>query len=169
MLSYNIRDLNHQAATVDGQLAADDPVWLEGDPRPVGAIHVTGRLSSAGVDRYYWNGRLVGEAATECRRCLTAVVVPVDETVNAIFVEADDEVADDPDTYRLPPRATMLDLRPVVRELWLLGVPKFALCREDCRGLCPSCGIDRNTGDCRCQPETDRRWNALRQLRTATE
>ena len=169
MLSYDLRDLERQAATVDGQLAADDPVWESADARPSGAVHATGRLSKAGPGRYYWSGRIEGKAALQCRRCLTDVAQEVRDDVHLLFVEAgDSEIADDPDAYRLPPRALAVDLRAAVREQWLLAAPEFALCREDCKGLCPRCGADWNAGACDCPPETDRRWDALRTVRNAS-
>ena len=61
--------------------------------------------------------------------------------------------------------ARELDLRPALREEWLLHAPAFPLCREDCKGLCPQCGNDRNLaadeGGCACQPAADPRWAAL--------
>jgi uncharacterized protein len=41
-----------------------------------------------------------------------------------------------------------IDLDPVVREQVLLALPVSVLCREDCRGLCPTCGEDLNEKDC---------------------
>ena len=48
MLSFDIRSLESHAVVVDEDLSADDPVWQEEDPKPAGAVHVTGRLSAAG-------------------------------------------------------------------------------------------------------------------------
>jgi len=168
MLSIDIRSLDSRAATVDGELAADDPVWQGGDPLPVGTVHVTGRLSTAGAGRYYFSGAFEGTAAGECRRCLTDVHTPVAEDAHLFFMEADSEGAeDDPDTYLLDPRAYAIDLRPAIREHWLLAVPAFAQCREDCKGLCLTCGADLNAGECDCPPATaDARWEALRKLRS---
>jgi uncharacterized protein len=169
MLSYDIRQLEQHAVRVEGEFSPNDPVWAEGDPVPAAPVHVTGRLSKAGAERYYLSGRIEGMAQLACRRCLAELSVSVAEDVHVIFVEAGDEVADDPDTYRLPPRAQVIDLRPAIREQWLLGVPSFALCREDCKGLCARCGVDLNAGPCSCPPETDRRWDALRAIRNASE
>jgi DUF177 domain-containing protein len=166
MLSFDVHSLATKAAQVDGNLAADDPTWQDGDPRPTTTVHVKGRLSSAGAGRYYLSGRIHGEVAGECRRCLTEVVAPVDEEVHLIFVEADDAEVDDPDVYLLDPRANELDIRPAIREQWLLGVPHFVQCREDCKGLCPTCGADLNAGTCSCAPATDNRWDALRTARS---
>ena len=173
MLSFDIRSLESQAVQVEGALSADDPVWQEGDPIPAGPVRVHGRLSSAGgAGRFYFSGSLEGKLDAECRRCLTAVPVSVEEqNIHLIFVESgDDEAADDPDVYLLDPRARDLDLRPAIREHWLLSVPGYAECRPDCKGLCPTCGIDLNTGSCDCTPAAaESRWDALRAIRSDAE
>lgn len=164
MLSFNIRELQQHAVTVDGALAADDQIWEEGDARPVDAVQVTGRLSAAGTGRFYWSGRIEGAARVACRRCLVDSIVPVAENVHVIFAEEGGPEAEDPDVFRLSSRSAVVDLRPAVREQWLLGVPAFAQCREDCKGLCPHCGNDLNAGPCDCSPATDSRWDALRDV-----
>ena len=162
MLSFDRSSLETKAARVDGKLAANDPVWLEEDPRPVDGVVVTGRLSSAGEDRFYFSGRMTGELDRECRRCLAPARARVDEELHLLFADASDEESDDSDVYMLEPRATTVDLRPAVREQWLLAVPGFALCREDCKGLCPKCGADLNLGPHECEPDIDPRWAALK-------
>ena len=37
-----------------------------------------------------------------------------------------------------------------VRQMLLLAIPIRFLCREDCRGLCPRCGANLNSGACGC-------------------
>jgi len=165
MLSFDIRSLVTKAVHVDGLLAVDDPVWRDEDIRPSTPVHVVGRLSAAGADRYYFSGHLEGEVAGECRRCLTDVTASVADDVHLLFVEADTEGADDPDVYVVDPRDLELDMRPALREQWLLAVPAFLQCRDDCKGLCPTCGTDLNTGACDCAPATDSRWDALRKVR----
>lgn len=171
MLSYDIRELDRHAVQVGGELAADDPIWGDADTRPAGPIRVTGRLSHAGGGRYYWSGKIEGIADLECRRCLTEMSVDVDEDSNAIFVEAGDDVSDDPDIYTLPPHAENIDLRRAVRDLWLLSVPTFVLCSDECKGLCSRCGADLNEGPCGCPAadETDSRWDALKAARPSSD
>lgn len=169
MLSFDRASLESKAARVDGHLASNDPIWEEGDPRPAQPVHVSGRLSSAGGDRYYFSGRFEGLHSTECRRCLADVSVPVSEELHLLFAEAGDEEADDADVYLLDPRAQELDLRPALREQWLLSVPAFSLCREDCKGLCTRCGADLNEGPCECEPEIDPRWKGLSEVRSEPE
>lgn len=150
MLSFDIRSLASHAAVVDDVLKADDSVWKEEDPRPDGAVHVTGRLSSAGPGRFYWHGRVEGDLVLPCRRCLADARAHVEDDAHVIFAEPEDEDTDDPDVYPLDPRARELDLRPAIREQWVLAAPTYAVCREECRGLCPHCGADLNAGPCGC-------------------
>jgi uncharacterized protein len=165
MLSFDIRSLDQRAALVDGCLSADDDVWQEADVLPADCVRATGRLSKAGSGRYYWSGRISGTASLTCRRCLAATSANVAETVHAVFAEADDDEVDDPDVYRIPARGHVVDLRPAIREQWLLSVPSYALCRDDCKGLCPRCGADLNTGTCDCAPTSrDDRLHAVRQI-----
>jgi uncharacterized protein len=165
MLSFDIRSLESQAAVVDEVLPGDDPVWESDDPVPEGGIRVVGRLSSAGPGRFYWHGSMEGRVLLACRRCLVDAGASTRDEMHVIFAEPGVEESDDPDIFQLDPRANELDLRPVIREQWLLSVPKYALCREDCRGLCPRCGSDLNTTDCGCAPQEDSRWEGLRKAR----
>jgi uncharacterized protein len=165
MLSIDIRSLESHAATVDGTLASDDGVWEEDDARPRDGVRMTGRLSRAGGDRYYFSGRISGTLEMPCRRCLKTASVEVREEVHLLFAEAGAEGADDPDVFVLAPNARELDLRPAAREQWLLAAPTFVECSEQCRGLCTQCGADLNEAPCDCPPVTDSRWDALRALR----
>lgn len=163
MLAFDLRTLAVTAAAVDGVLPASDPVWQEGDRQPAGGVHVSGRLSVAGPGRFYFSGEIDGVLRDECRRCLTAVEVPVSERVQWLLAESGvDDADDDPDVYVFDPRARELDIRPAVREQWLLNAPEFVQCREDCAGLCPACGADLNAGPCGCPARTDDRWAVLR-------
>lgn len=162
MLSFDLRSLESHAAQVDGVLAGDDPVWQEGDARPTNGIQVTGRLSSAGPGRFYFSGHIAGTTRDECRRCLAEVDTPVADAVHVLFAEPGGEDSEDPDVYIIDAPDYTLDLRPAVREQWLLAVPQLVTCREDCQGLCPRCGADLNLGACGCAPTQDHRWDALR-------
>lgn len=53
---------------------------------------------------------------------------------------------------------------PLVEEQLQLELPMKALCREDCKGLCPQCGSDRNAAPCDCAPPPDERWKSLKTI-----
>jgi len=98
-----------------------------------------------------------------CRRCLA----PASGTATAEVHELYQHTVTDPDAFELA--GDQLDLRPMVRELLLLEVPDTPLCREDCAGLCPQCGADRNTVECGCDVAVaDPRWDALSALKLDT-
>ncbi len=91
-----------------------------------------------------------------CRRCLAPLsgidIVDVDELYQKVVI--------DPDAYLI--EDGQLDLVPLVRETALLQLDDERLCRPDCAGLCPECGIDRNHESCDCGTEIrDERWAAL--------
>jgi uncharacterized protein len=162
MLSFDIRSLETKAVHVDGSLAPDDPIWEEADLRPTEPIRVTGRLSSAGEGRFYFTGRIEGRTELPCRLCLEPVEVDLDEEVHLLLAEIGADEADDPDVFLYDPAERMLDLRPAVRENWLLTAPGFVQCSEDCKGLCATCGINLNESSCSCTTTTtDSRWDAL--------
>jgi uncharacterized protein len=149
MLSFDIRSLAEHAVMVDDTLSADDPVWGEADPTPSVPLHVKGRLSSAGPGRFYWHGTIEGGVELSCSRCLGDTTADVSAEAHLIFAEAGSEGAeDDPDVFLLDDRKAELDLRPAIREQWLLNVPRYALCRDDCKGLCQACGAELNLGPC---------------------
>ncbi|MEO8621838.1 MAG: hypothetical protein ABI625_12285, partial [bacterium] len=91
MLSFDIRSLTEHAVTVDDELSADDPVWVEGDPVPSAPLRVMGRLSSAGPSRFYWHGSIEGEVALACSRCLGDTEARVSDEAHLIFAEAGTE------------------------------------------------------------------------------
>jgi DUF177 domain-containing protein len=62
-----------------------------------------------------------------------------------------------------------LPLADVVREQLMLWLPMRGLCRDDCKGICPSCGANRNRERCSCaEAFEDPRWDALKNLHFKT-
>lgn len=167
MLNFDLRSLDVQAANVDDEIPADDPVWEDDDPKPDTAVKVTGRLSKTGTGQVYWHGRISGDITADCRRCLGEAHAHVEDESHIIYAEPNETTDDDPDVYPLDPADRELDLRPAIREEWLLAQPRYVLCREDCKGLCPRCGKDLNEGPCDCPPQTDSRWDSLRKAERA--
>ena len=67
-------------------------------------------------------------------------------------------------------RDEKIDLGEVVREQLYLALPMKPLCQEDCKGLCPVCGVNRNRETCSCQQEwVDPRMAALAELKIRNE
>ncbi|HEX9704926.1 MAG TPA: DUF177 domain-containing protein [Gemmatimonadales bacterium] len=165
MLEVDLRDLARGPVETRGVLAADDPVLLGTETVLARPVAITGRLQAAGEGRFYWHGRLQAVVAAECRRCLAPVTVPLAVEIGALFSQ-EPGAADDPETYPVERDAGTIDVRGAVREELILALPKYVVCREDCRGLCPRCGKDLNAGPCGCTATaTDTRWQALAALK----
>ncbi len=136
------------------ELGLDDPRVAAGAP-----IDVRLRLEALS-DGIVVTGRVDAPWTDTCRRCLGPAVGSTDSEVHELY----QHVVTDPDAFELA--GDQLDLRPMVRELVLLDLPVTAVCRADCAGLCPTCGVDRNSQHCQCSTtEVDPRWDALTQLR----
>ncbi|HZN98211.1 MAG TPA: DUF177 domain-containing protein [Gemmatimonadales bacterium] len=151
MLRVDIRDLQRGPVPTVGELRPDDPAFEGLDLDLAGPVSVTGQLQLTGAGEYLWRGHLHGTMHGECRRCLTDVQTDVDIDVDAAVFSSDPEAADDPDFYPLLERASHIEIRDVVREELALAAPaRLLLCREDCAGLCLSCGADLNAGPCSC-------------------
>lgn len=110
----------------------------------------------------YAQGHLRATLDYECSRCLTRFEQPVSVRLAELFHYPPESA---------PPEALTisddvhLDLTPVVREDFLLSIPMHALCRPDCKGLCPQCGANWNEGPCDCRDEQiDPRMQVLAQL-----
>lgn len=112
-------------------------------------------------------------AEQDCSRCLKTFTRTFRQEVELCYRPAAATSADHgrerelsaDDLIAIGYRKGEIDLWPEMREAVLLALPLKPLCREDCRGLCPSCGRDRNAGDCQCRDDRgDHRWDALRKL-----
>ena len=101
----------------------------------------------------------------ECRRCLRPLGGELMCEVRELYRPHSAGEADDPDEETYPLNGDQLDLRPLVRDALLLELPLAPLCRPDCQGLCPVCGVDWNETTCSCEMATrDPRWTALDEL-----
>jgi uncharacterized protein len=142
----------------------DDPMWNGLEFRFAEPVHVDLEAQRVLHDVLV-QGTVTGTVAHECRRCLEPVTVQVAENLALFYRDGvPAEEAEAEEVYALPERGD-LDVSQAVREQLALAVPRFVLCREDCRGLCPQCGKDLNEGDCGCESEeVDDRWAALRRI-----
>jgi uncharacterized protein len=148
----NHRD-EHVEAVLDGLQVTGSHV-VEGAPTQLDLRleSVNEGIVVKGVIRVPWEG--------ECRRCLRTVQNLLEVPVFEVF---EDEPVEG-ETSKL--EIDRIDLEPLVRETVLLELPMVPLCRDDCAGLCPECGADRNEGDCGHAVEVrDERWAALDVLR----
>lgn len=113
------------------------------------------------------HGELDGEVVLPCVRCLGAARVALHVPLRVVIgpkelsggrgeEESADTAGDDENEVEYYTHdGERVDLAPVVRESLVLSVPMTPLCREECKGLCPACGGDRNERDCGCEAAPD--------------
>jgi len=114
----------------------------------------------------YLEGHLEGRVELECARCLTRYFLPLREDFRLVLEPAESRVPAEPEAAEALARDGLalsdelgagffqgpeVELGSFLTELVALGLPLQPLCREDCRGLCPRCGNDRNREACACE------------------
>jgi uncharacterized protein len=149
MLRVDARLLKRGGIETRGTLAPDDPAFAGLDLVLGGPVEVDGWLQATEDEGILWRARLQATVVGECRRCLGRVEQVIDDQLDVLF-SSDPDLADDPSVYALPPDASVIDVAEAVREELALRASAFPLCREDCKGLCPTCGSDLNAGPCGC-------------------
>lgn len=150
---------------------APDEIDLDGEAE-LGSDAVLNAEAISEDDKVHIRGRLSTGIRLDCTRCLEAVENPLEIDFDAVFVDAANEKLDSEVEIageELDESLVIdgqIDLKEVVREQLLLNLPEQVYCSEDCKGLCPKCGVNRNLIDCKCaDEEIDPRWAALKNLR----
>lgn len=107
-------------------------------------------------------GEFSGNTTLECVRCLKEFEQPLHGAFTELYAFTRKSMSE---SGLLMPESGQIDLAPLLREYALLEVPIKALCKPDCRGLCPECGQDLNVRDCGHRlHEDDSPFAALKKL-----
>jgi len=175
----DLQELERQPVDFDEEFAPG-AIDLGPDFQQRSALHAAGRAQLVeehhGKHQTIKDIRVNGELSTQldmaCARCLEPVVENVKRAFDLLYrplgVDAGREEmsvtgAEAEISYY---QGEGLLLEDVIREQVLLAVPLKAICREDCKGLCPHCGTNLNSGTCSCaEPAEDPRWSALKEIR----
>ena len=109
--------------------------------------------------------RVEGEAEAVagmiCSRCLEPLEEQIKVTLSLCYAEFDPHAAAGDqeeleltlkDLDMVPFHGDEIDPAPGIAQELIMGLPQSLLCKDDCAGLCPVCGIDLNKHTCRCQP-----------------
>ena len=110
-------------------------------------------------DRFRLEGTIRTELELPCSRCLEPFRLPVDAAFDLRYLPAsamtteEESAIEEDDLETSYYRDEVIDLDELMREQFYLALPMKPLCREDCRGLCPQCGVNLNSGTCDCVAE----------------
>ncbi|MEO6651821.1 MAG: DUF177 domain-containing protein [Ilumatobacteraceae bacterium] len=164
LLRVNARELLRTPGSVREVDAEVDATALGIDDERVTGPVVVDLDAVSSLDGVVVTGRITVPWATPCRRCLAPVIGRSVVDVEELY---QDEALDE-EAFVI--EGDQIDLAPAVREYVLIELPDGPLCRTDCAGICPVCGIDRNEGSCDCDTTVrDDRWAALDELRLDEE
>ncbi len=178
-MRFTIAELERQAIDFDESLAPGTIDFVD-DMRQVGVLHASGRADllreHRGPNEIVEDIRVRAKLDTRmevlCARCLEPVEQEIEAGFDLLFrprdvdIEGVDRAITTSETEIGYYEGDGLLLEDVLREQILLALPAKILCKEECKGLCPGCGRNRNTDSCDCASATiDPRWSSLQAIR----
>ena len=156
--------------TIDFQKGAKDK---DTNLRQVGPLKAAGKaelvMEALGEIRVTGHVNVMMEA--DCDRCLEAAQFPLDSDFVLYYrpIEegyGDDKEIDGGEAEMGFYKGAGVELNDVLCEFVLLTLPMQRVCSENCKGICPACGQNRNQQQCQCRTvPMDHRWGALETLR----
>lgn len=133
-------------------------------------VHASIRFDKKGSEVIV-SGTTRGNIKLQCSRCLKTFDISIESHIDVVYrptAEINKE-----EHYELKGdelntgfyKNDALDTEDLLKEQLMLNIPMKPLCYEDCKGLCPKCGIDLNVSQCQCETsEIDPRLAVLKQL-----
>jgi uncharacterized protein len=172
-MRYKIKDIPSEGLLVQLELPrtlfADALEGMDADlDATTGNVRV--ELTKDREDNVFARGDLKALVTVSCASCLGLALVKIAAPLKMTFVADGEEAAsEDPldDVDVAAHDGETVDLAPILREQIILSVPMSPHCRDNCAGLCPTCGQNRNERDCGHKPPEleDPRFAALKHLK----
>lgn len=108
------------------------------------------------------NARLKLQYSVKCHRCLKNIDKNIDIKIKEDIFNRNNSKAEDEAYFY---EGNYLEIDDILKDNIILNLPMKQLCKEDCKGICPRCGVDLNYEECRCtQQELDSRMEILKKL-----
>lgn len=150
-----------------GEIDYFDPQLRQVSPLTAkGTAEISGALMEIRV-----HGHIHTSMEVACDRCLEVASFPIDTDFDLLYrpsqysPEREEVGIAGPETEVGFYEGEGLELTDVLREQVLLTMPMHRVCRDDCKGICPVCGQNRNTVECQCHATAaDDRWAGLKNL-----
>jgi uncharacterized protein len=170
---FHVRELALKPARFDVTLAPGKIDFLDPKIRQKGDLRASGKaeLVSEMLGEIRISGHLQVEMEADCDRCLEPAGYPVESDFELVYRPIEEGLGEehpvDPDEAEMGfYEGNGVELSDTLREYVLLALPMQRLCQENCKGICPVCGQNRNQQACGCPVERgDDRWAALKELK----
>jgi uncharacterized protein len=115
-------------------------------------------------------GSMIATVQGICNRCLNPVDLSVQFKIEEQYFPSIDIVSglplpENPENYVID-ESHVIDLSEALNQYTLMAMPMKILCKQDCAGICPSCGRNLNEGLCKCKAQIkNHRWSKLANLK----
>jgi len=170
---FHVRELSLKPGRFDIELGPGQIDFLDPKLRQKGPLKASGKaeLVSDSLGEIRFNGHLNVDMEADCDRCLEPAACTVDGDFELYYRPVEDgygeeNALDEGESQMGFYEGDGIELNDALREYVLLALPMQRLCREDCKGICPECGQNRNQQACGCQVKAvDDRWAALKQMK----
>ena len=148
-------------------------VDFDGKTTQVSPLHSVGvaTLLNRSLGEIRVQGDLRVTVSAPCDRCVEPTNISIEKSFDLVYMPATEPVGAEDEIDEAGIEVGYYDgsgltLNDMLREVVLLALPMQVVCRDECKGICPVCGQNRNAGDCGCQISTsDDRWSKLRNFR----
>ena len=139
-----------------------EPFEFEGEEiRAIENVNVEG-LGISEKDVILIEASVKTKLKLNCSRCLDTFIYPIDIDIEERFTKSK-ELQDDEELIFV--EDDTLDIIQIVENCIISTLPIKRLCKEDCKGLCPECGVNKNVENCNCiDYDVDIRLAKLREL-----
>ncbi len=149
------------------------PEWLENVPELWSGDEKTRLTSNIDIDIEITKvlreitvlGNVSFSIESPCSRCLETVKLDIKPEIRLVLSPSD-KIKDEEDEHHETYSGEEIDLSDYLREQIAISLPVKVICSEDCKGLCPKCGINLNKETCGCEKErVDPRFAVLKKLK----
>jgi uncharacterized protein len=144
-----------------------EPSKIGLDERFSGTIKIEAKLDKS-VRQLFLQAGIQAERSFFCDRCLDNFHQELNTAYSMVYVQGVRSTVDlnkEEEIQILTADMNYIDLDDDVRQYILLTIPQKLLCRDDCQGFCPTCGVNKNIASCTCGDHAvDSRWDALKKL-----
>jgi uncharacterized protein len=139
----------------------------------VGPVRIEAQAEKGGDAEYVVDGKVQFTADFTCARCVEPYPIANTSTFHVRFRPRPAALDSEEIEITAPEELDVefyterdMPLRDLALEQVQLSIPMKPLCDENCLGLCPQCGANRNREECRCEEKAvDGRWGALAEIR----
>jgi uncharacterized protein len=156
----DLKDLGHQKIAFAASFEPGVVDFGSESIQQVGPLDWSASAERAG-DEIRIAGSVKASIELPCSRCLEPAKIAISKPFDLFFRQRDEDMFDEDEEVELTESdtrtafftGTQLAISDILREQILLALPMKALCTVDCKGLCPHCGTNLNSGKCTCPKE----------------